>query len=234
LRLASVRSFGRDSGKVAKSEPIYELKMAFSLHAYYCSEHVGEFASRVREMRQPPYGLEVSPHAALDLLFDEIMAAPNTPALLVGLYEYAVPELIRALENLIADTNKLFDHPTYRICRLTLVEMQDLRQYGTNAVRCLVSQDAHLELRDWGTTLERMLAAAGGLDGKQDPTELFPANSPRSHINTILCQNAMIGSRILTTWVGMPKHSFSMTAFPLSRRPSCCTSSACVKSTCPR
>lgn len=153
------------------SEPIYELKMAFSLHAYYCSEHVGEFASRVREMRQPPYGLEVSPHAALDLFFDEIMAAPNTPALLVGLYEYAVPELIRALENLIADTNKLFDHPTYRICRLTLVEMQDLRQYGTNAVRCLVSQDAHLELRDWGTTLERMLAAAGGLDGKQDPTE---------------------------------------------------------------
>jgi hypothetical protein len=71
--------------------------MAFSLHAYYCSEHVGEFASRVREMRQPPYGLEVSPHAALDLFFDEIMAAPDTPALLVGLYEYAVPELIRAL-----------------------------------------------------------------------------------------------------------------------------------------
>ncbi len=29
------------------SMPIYELKMAFSLHAHYCAEHVGEFATRV-------------------------------------------------------------------------------------------------------------------------------------------------------------------------------------------
>src|ERR1700739_1281850 len=36
------------------SMPIYELKMAFSLHAHYCVEHLGEFAARVREMRQPP------------------------------------------------------------------------------------------------------------------------------------------------------------------------------------
>jgi hypothetical protein len=69
------------------SEPIYELKMAYSLHAFYCAEHVGEFAGRVREMRQPPHGLEVAPDAALDLFFDEIAAAPSTAALLLGLYE---------------------------------------------------------------------------------------------------------------------------------------------------
>ena len=34
--------------------PIYELKMAFSLHAHYCAEHIGVFAKRVTEMRQPP------------------------------------------------------------------------------------------------------------------------------------------------------------------------------------
>jgi len=153
------------------SEPVYELKMAFSLHAFYCSEHVGGFAARVREMRQPPYGLEVSPHASLDLFFDEILAAPNTPALLLGVYEWAVPELIRALENLIADTNKLFDHPTFRICRFTLVEMQDVQQYGVDAVRCLLSKDARVELRHWLAVLDRMLAAAGGLDGKKEPTE---------------------------------------------------------------
>jgi hypothetical protein len=38
--------------------PVYELKMAFSLHAHYAAEHVSEFAKRVREMRQTPYGLE--------------------------------------------------------------------------------------------------------------------------------------------------------------------------------
>ena len=113
--------------------PVYELKMAFSLHALYCAEHVEEFAKRVREMRQPPYGLEVSPDANLDLFFNEISAAPDVAALVLGLYTYAVPAVTRALERLIADTNKLFDHPTYRICRLTLVEMQDVMQYGAGS-----------------------------------------------------------------------------------------------------
>ena len=97
--------------------------MAFSLHAYYCAEHVGEFASRVREMRQPPYGLEVIPNASLDLLFRRDTGAPGTEALLLGLYERAMPALIRGTRNLMSDTNKLFDHPTCRLCRLTLVEL---------------------------------------------------------------------------------------------------------------
>jgi hypothetical protein len=151
------------------SMPVYELKMAFSLHAHYCAEHVGEFAKRVSEMRQPPYGLETSPDASLDLFFDEVLAAPSTEALVLGLYERAVPAAIRALDHLIADTNKLFDHPTYRICRLTLVEMEDVQEYGTKAVACLVSKEARAEQQHWLATLDRMLASAGDLDGKQEP-----------------------------------------------------------------
>jgi hypothetical protein len=150
--------------------PIYELKMAFSLHAHYCAEHIGEFAARVREMRQPPYGLEVSPHASLDIFFDEILAASGTEALVLGLYEHIVPAVIRALEHAIANTNRLFDHPSYRVCRLTLVEMQDVQQYGTEAVRCLVNQKARTELKEWFVTLNRMLAAAGDLDGTEKPS----------------------------------------------------------------
>ena len=152
------------------SMPIYELKMAFSLHGHYCAEHVGEFAGRVREMRQPPYGLETSPDASLDLFFDEILATPSTEALLLGLYERAMPALIRALETLLADTNRLFDHPTYRICRLTLLEMQDVQAYGTEAVVCLVNEETRAPLEEWLATLDRMLAAAGDLDGTKEPT----------------------------------------------------------------
>lgn len=148
------------------SMPIYELKMSFSLHAHYCAEHVGEFAARVKEMRQPPHGLDVSPHASLDLFFDEILCAPDTEALLLGLYECAVPAAIRALERMMADTNKLFDHPSWRICRLTLVEVQDIYQYGTEAIRCLVSSEKRAGLEQWLDILSRMLAAAGDLDGK--------------------------------------------------------------------
>src|SRR6266487_4342040 len=41
------------------AEPVYELKTAFSDHAYLCAEHVEAIRSRVSEMREPPLGLEV-------------------------------------------------------------------------------------------------------------------------------------------------------------------------------
>lgn len=152
------------------STPIYELKMAFSLHAHYCIEHVGEFAGRVREMRQPPHGLDVSPHESLDIFFDEIQCAPTLEALILGLYEYAVPALVRALTNLMSDTNKLFDHPTWRICRLTLTEIQDVEEYGARALRSLVSNDQRSEHAESLAVLHSLLAAAGDLDGKQEQT----------------------------------------------------------------
>ena len=45
------------------AEPVYELKTAFSLHAHYCAEHADAIRTRVSEMREPPLGLEVVPHA---------------------------------------------------------------------------------------------------------------------------------------------------------------------------
>src|SRR5258706_8772502 len=44
------------------AEPIYELKMGFSLHAHLCAEHVSALRKRVGEMREPPLGLEAVPH----------------------------------------------------------------------------------------------------------------------------------------------------------------------------
>jgi hypothetical protein len=147
--------------------PVYELKMAFSLHAHFCAEHVSEFAKRVREMRQPPYGLEISPDLMLDLFFDEVLAAPSTEALLLGLYEKAMPAVIRALEHLMADTNRMFDHPTWRVCRFTLLELQEAQQYGTEAITCLVKDADHAALQPWLATLDKILAAAGDVDGKE-------------------------------------------------------------------
>ncbi|MGO8718640.1 MAG: hypothetical protein ACLQMO_05415 [Acidobacteriaceae bacterium] len=147
--------------------PIYELKMAFSLHAHYCAEHVEDFARRVREMRQPPYGLESSPEDSLDIFFDEILAAPDIPSLVLGLYAHAIPAVVRGLERLIADTNKVFDHPTYRVCRLTLLELKDVFQYGEQAVESLVEEKTKDSFREWSELLEKLLRTAGDLDGTQ-------------------------------------------------------------------
>src|SRR5687767_15788940 len=43
------------------AEPTYELKTAFSLHAWLCAEHVQALRTRVAEMREPPLGLDAVP-----------------------------------------------------------------------------------------------------------------------------------------------------------------------------
>src|SRR5437762_6806750 len=80
------------------AEPIYELKMGFSLHAHLCAEHAAAWRRRVGEMREPPLGLESVPDANLEIFFDEILGAPTTGELVLGLYEKAVPALKAGLE----------------------------------------------------------------------------------------------------------------------------------------
>src|SRR5215207_5550082 len=104
------------------AEPVYELKAAFSHHAYLCAEHVEAIRTRVGEMREPPLGLEAVPHPALEQFFDEIRAAPPQADLLVGLYEHSLPALGAALARHMADTHPLADAPSVRVCRFARLE----------------------------------------------------------------------------------------------------------------
>ncbi len=170
LRWALKRLHGIFTARIA-AMPIYELKMAFSLHAYYCAEHVAGIADRVREMRQPPYGLEASPEPLLDMFFDEIQAAPNVAALVLGLYQEAVPAVLRVLQRFLAETNRLFDHPSYRLCRLASLEIREIEEYGQQAIKCLVLNEDREALSGWLDMLGRILRSAGDLDGTSDSNE---------------------------------------------------------------
>jgi hypothetical protein len=156
------------------AEPIYELKMAFSLHAHYCAEHVAALRTRVGEMREPPLGLDLVPDAHLALFFDEILASPTTAELLVGLYETAVPGLIAAIERHQAETNPLADAPSLRALKFALFELREIEAYGRTAIASLVTTAQRVEMASWLDLLDRLLAAAGRLDGagpKAPPVE---------------------------------------------------------------
>lgn len=149
------------------SEPIYELKMIFSLHAHYAADHAAAWRKRVAEMREPPLGLDTVPHASLDAFFDEILATPSTNALLLGLYCHALPALREALRRHQRETNLLVDHPSFRICRFALIEVEEMIATGATCVNKLLSPGAETELTEWTALLDRLLQQAGGLDGAQ-------------------------------------------------------------------
>jgi hypothetical protein len=152
------------------AEPIYELKCGFSHHAYLCAEHVLALRTRVGEMREPPLGLEAVPHPALEVFFDEILAAPTTAALLLGVYEKALPALDAALQRHAIDTNPLTDAPSVRVCRFARLELADMIDYGRRCIGCLVDEGARAGLAPWLRLLDDCLAAAGGLDGAAEPS----------------------------------------------------------------
>jgi hypothetical protein len=151
------------------AEPIYELKMAFSLHAYYCVEHAAAWRTRVGEMREPPLGLDISPDAALDAFFDEIAASPDTETLLAGLYLHALPALAGALRRHLDQTNRLMDHPSYRLCRFASIEVDEMVAFGAQACARLLTADRLADLAGWRTLLDQWLARAGDLDGTAAP-----------------------------------------------------------------
>ncbi|MEI6083027.1 MAG: hypothetical protein WCS70_01870 [Verrucomicrobiota bacterium] len=140
------------------AEPIYELKMAFSRHAHLCAEHVAALRERVSEMREPPLGLDAVPDAALEIFYDEILAAPTTAELVLGLYEKAVPAVQRELEAHVADTNRLTDNPTVRVCRFALLELGDIAEFGRQAVGCLVDEATRRQAAGWLALLDDCLA----------------------------------------------------------------------------
>ena len=151
------------------AEPIYELKMGFSLHGHLCAEHTAVLRQRVGEMREPPLGLEVVPDPNLELFFDEILASPGSEELLLGLYEKAVPALKAALTQHVLDTNLLIDQPSVRLCRFALLELEDMLEFGSKSITALISQSApdhtSTATADWLRLLDNCLAASGGLDG---------------------------------------------------------------------
>src|SRR5882762_425522 len=151
------------------AEPIYELKMGFSLHAHLCAEHVTALRRRVGEMREPPLGLELVPDTCLEIFFDEILAAPTTEELVLGLYGKALPALKAALEKHLADTNRLVDAPSVRLCRFALIEIDDMVKFGATAIASLATAEVWQRAKAWLVLLDDCLAAAGGLDGTAVP-----------------------------------------------------------------
>jgi len=143
------------------AEPLYELKMAFSHHAYLCAEHVAALRKRVAEMREPPLGLDITPDTNLEIFFDEILATPTTEELVQGIYAKSLPALIRGLNRHIQDTNPLADAPTIRILRFALLELADMQSVGQKAIQSLNPQPNPT----WLQLLDQCLTAANDLDG---------------------------------------------------------------------
>ena len=151
------------------AEPIYELKMAFSLHAHLCAEHTTALRKRVGEMREPPLGLEAVPDPHLEIFFDEILGAPTTEELLVGLYEKAMPALSAALERHLAG-HQSAGRPSHRPpLPLCLAGIGRHAEFGAQAIAALVDDAGRRRLARLAVAAGRLPCRSGRIRWHRDP-----------------------------------------------------------------
>ena len=161
------------------AEPIYELKTAFSHHAYLCAEQVTLIRRRVGEMREPPLGLDKVPHPALKRMMDELIAAPSSFELVFAAYRIVLPAILDACRRLKSEAHPLADAPTVRVAKLIEFELEEVVAFGKQAVDVLQDEESvggstqHAS-EDWFEYLGKCLAAAGGLDGSTGPSGEVP------------------------------------------------------------
>jgi hypothetical protein len=154
------------------AEPIYELKTAFSHHSYLCAEHVQALRTRVGEMRQPPLGLEQIPHPALEVFFDEILAAPSTEELLLSVYDISLRAVDAEIDQYTTDTHPLTDAPSKRVLRFAKLEVGDMLTFGEKAIAALVTAERRAEIQPWFDYLAGLLALAAS-DSEASPERRY-------------------------------------------------------------
>lgn len=158
------------------AEPVYELKMLASHHAYLCAELTAALRTRVAEMREPPLGLDDAPPAALAQAFEEVASAPDGAHLVVALYEVLVPAIDAAFEALNREVHPLADAPTRRLARHARLDLRDMLEAGRQAASAgRAATPAFPEA--WLAEVTAAMDAAGGLNGTGVVDQ--PAPAPR-------------------------------------------------------
>ncbi len=160
------------------AEPIYELKTGLSHHAYLCAEHVTALRNRIAEMREPPLGLEDVPHPALEVFFDEILAAPTTEELVWGIYQIAIHYLITDIEFYQNQTNPLTDAPSRRVLKFSQLELNEMKEFGSKVCQALPTPSSGSA---WLNVLEALGEEADFGCGLGYPLNQFDGSFPRMY-----------------------------------------------------
>ena len=150
------------------SEPVWEVKCALALHQWQSAEHVEALRRRITEMRSPSPPLDTAPEVdptadALVAFLEQVDAARNTDELIAGVYGVLCPALAAAYRAHLARTNPLVDHPTRRILKFALIDIEDALAWGASGVAARSD-----EMRAWTDHLRAYLAAAGGIAGDKE------------------------------------------------------------------
>ena len=125
------------------SEPVWEVKCALALHQWQSALRIDDLRTRIAEMRSPVPRLDAVPGNGLEVerRFDALASTTGTRALVTGIYGEMLPGLAREYREHLAGCNALVDHPTVRIIRAALPDLDAAIDWGRRAVTAIGSYE---------------------------------------------------------------------------------------------
>jgi hypothetical protein len=132
------------------SEPVWEVKCALALHQWQCALRIDDVRTRVSEMRSPVPRFDTAPAnmGDVDGKLDAIAHTTGTRALMSILYEDALPALAREYREHLAGCNPLVDHPTARIIRAALPDLDAAIDWGRRALEAIGAKADSIETEE--------------------------------------------------------------------------------------
>jgi len=126
------------------AEPVWEVKCALALHQWQSALRVDELRARIAELRSPVPRLDEAPDGATDVdaFYDDLAGDGSTYAFVAGLYGRALPALAAAYRDHLDGCNPLVDHPTTRIVRGALPDLDAAIDWGVRALAAIEAHDA--------------------------------------------------------------------------------------------
>ena len=136
-----------------------ELKLAMGRLLWEDSQHVQHLYQRLREIQTPAF--RPPEDDALELLMAEAIHAPNELDLLAGIFRVIKPALAAAYRWHINQTFANPDAPTLYAFKHILLDEDDQVQWAEDAL-------AGHPVGEWEEYIAKLLAAAGGVTGRQE------------------------------------------------------------------
>ncbi len=151
----------------------FELKCELGRTIWEYSQHVNALYLRLREIQSPAF--QAPDDVALVTLMREALHAPDEFALAAGLYRVITPSLIRALELHETATFPNSDQPSVHVITHALVDLRAQVERG-KALLTRAENDGHVSAaaRSWEKYLRQLLAAAGGVSGREPRASAVP------------------------------------------------------------
>jgi hypothetical protein len=160
--------------------PEWEVKQAFSLHAWLDAEHANMLRKRVPELRVPEAALNDAPDDFLGRAMEEAAYSQGTLELLTASYGVIRPELLAAIDKYLAQSNPVADHPSCRALKIIRREQHEIVEWGRVALEAVLADDAaRQKSAAWACHLQAYFAAAKGIDGTSTKVDT-PLPQPRS------------------------------------------------------